>query len=212
MQVYSFTFNPFQENTYVLWDDSLECVIVDPGCYQPNEQLALQKFINDKKLKPVLLLQTHAHLDHVFGTAFVNRTWQLKPLLHAKEAVVYETAEKVGLNYGVPMEKLPMASFELEEGKTISFGKTKLEILFTPGHAPGSVCFYHSPTKTIIAGDVLFYGSIGRTDLPGGHHQTLIDSIHNELMKLPDETEVYSGHGPKTTIGHERKYNPFLND
>jgi hydroxyacylglutathione hydrolase len=212
MQVYAFAFNPFQENTYIIWDETLECAIIDPGCYQPNEQEMLQKFIADKNLKPVLLLQTHAHLDHVFGTAFVNRTWKLKPLLHAKEATVYETAEKVGLSYGVPMEKLPMASFEIKEGTNITFGKTELEVFFTPGHSPGSVCFYHAPSKNIIVGDVLFNGSIGRTDLPGGHHQTLIDSINNELMLLPDDTIVYSGHGSKTTIGHERQYNPFLND
>lgn len=212
MQVYAFAFNPFQENTYVIWDETLECAIIDPGCYQPNEQQMLQKFIADKNLKPVLLLQTHAHLDHVFGTAFVNRTWNLIPLLHAKEAPVYETAEKAGLSYGVPMEKLPMASFEIKEGTNITFGKTELEVFFTPGHSPGSVCFYHAPSKNIIVGDVLFNGSIGRTDLPGGHHQTLIDSINNELMPLPDDTIVYSGHGPKTTIGHEWKYNPFLND
>ncbi len=212
MQVYAFTFNPFQENTYVIWDETLDCAIIDPGCYEPNEQLMLQKFITDKQLKPVLLLQTHAHLDHVFGTAFVHRTWNLSPLLHAKETPVYETAEKVGLGYGVPMEALPFARFELNEGKNIAFGNTELEVFFTPGHSPGSVCFYHAASKNLIVGDVLFYGSIGRTDLPGGHYQTLIDSINNKLMPLPDNTVVYSGHGPKTTIGNERMYNPFLND
>ena len=105
-----------------------------------------------------------------------------------------------------------MASFEINEGTNIAFGNTELEVFFTPGHSPGSVCFYHAPSKNIIVGDVLFNGSIGRTDLPGGHHQTLIDSINNKLMPLPDDTIVYSGHGPITTIGHERQYNPFLND
>lgn len=210
MHLKSFTFNPFQENTYVLWDDTGECAIIDPGCREPYEKNELKSFIEEEGLKPVLFLLTHAHLDHIFGARFVADTWQLSPKAHPKEKQVYDTAPSIGMMYGVSVEPLPHPDYSISEGSQIKFGNTTLEIRFTPGHSPGSVCYIHNESKTIIAGDVLFAGSIGRTDLPGGDYRTLINSIQCELLVLDDEYTVYSGHGPETEIGIERKENPFL--
>jgi glyoxylase-like metal-dependent hydrolase (beta-lactamase superfamily II) len=212
MNLQSFTFNPFSENTYVLWDETMQCAIVDPGCYTHSEQQELQNFIENNELAPVLLLQTHAHIDHVFGTAFVCRTWGLKPLLHRNEKLVYDSATIVGMQYGVPITDLPKADYILEEEKNVSFGHSTLQVLFTPGHSPGSVCFFNEKDRVVLAGDVLFLGSIGRTDLPGGDYQTLINSIKTKLLPLGDEVTVYSGHGPKTKIVFEKLHNPFLNE
>ena len=210
MKLHSFTFNPFSENTYVIWDDTKQCAIVDPGCYTNSEQQELKTFIEDNDLSPVLLLQTHAHIDHVFGTAFVNRTWGLKPKLHKKEKLVYDSASMIGMQYGVPIAALPEAEYSLEGGDEVTFGSTTLQVLFTPGHSPGSVCFYCEKDRLVLAGDVLFQGSIGRTDLPGGDYNTLIHSINTRLLTLGDEVTVYSGHGPKTKIVFEKLHNPFL--
>lgn len=210
MNLQAFTFNPFQENTYVIWDDSLNCVIIDPGCYSTAEKFELQQFIQNNRLNPVALWLTHAHLDHVFGVNFVHQTWHLLPQLHPMEETIYDNAGAVGMMYGVPVEPLPNGHRVLSEDDTISIGSLIFEVRFTPGHSPGSVCFIDHVSKTVIAGDVLFSGSIGRTDLPGGHYQTLIDSIERELLSLEDDYIVYSGHGPETTIGRERLGNPFL--
>ncbi len=210
IHVVSFVFNPFQENTWVLYDDTGECVIIDPGCYDEGEQEQLRQFIVQHRLTPVQLLNTHCHLDHIFGNAFVHKQWNLAPQIHRLELSFLERAPQISLMYGVFMEHpSPGPSGWLEEGQVIQFGHSHLEVLFVPGHAPGHVAFYAPNEGFVVSGDVLFYDSVGRTDLPGGHWPTLLQSIRKKLFVLPDTTRVLPGHGPETTIGREKKYNPF---
>ena len=210
MQVKRFEFNPFAENTYVLYDDSGECVIVDPGCYSNAEEQQLRLFIAESNLTPVRLINTHCHIDHVLGINFVRHEYDLELEIHEGEQVVLASNEKIGQMYGIPIDPIDLATKFLNEGDTILFGNTRLEISFTPGHSPASICFYDIPGKQLIAGDVLFQGSIGRTDLPGGDFDTLMKSIMEKLMSLPDDVVVFPGHGPATTIGAERRSNPFI--
>ena len=210
--VIKFTFNAFQENTYVVVDDKTkECVIFDPGCYDQGEKEQLKTTIEQRGLKPVRLINTHCHIDHVFGNKFVAATWNLGLEIHEGELPVLQAVPQVAAFYGMPpAEKSPDPSRFIEEGELIKFGETTLKALFTPGHSPASLSFYCEKDKFIIAGDVLFYGSIGRTDLPGGNFDALITSIKTEFFPLPDETVVYAGHMQETTIGFEKKNNPFL--
>ena len=212
MKIKEFVFNPFQENTYVLYDDTSECIIIDPGCYDREEELQLGEFIQKNGLKPVLLLNTHCHIDHVFGNHFVHSTYKLKPQIHPLEVEVLKAAPAICEMYGMKMQPSPEGDSTLNEADMKTFGKSELKILFTPGHSPGSVCFYSEKDNLVIGGDVLFHMSIGRTDLPGGDHRALMNSISQKLFALPDEVMVYPGHGPATTIGYEKKYNPFLTD
>ncbi len=205
-----FTFNPMQENTYLLWNEKAHAIIIDPGCYFTAEQETLEKFIKDKGFTPVKLLNTHCHLDHVFGNKWVNKTYHLELHIHRIEEKVLEFAPATGLMWGFSLDAYKSPFHFLEHGDKISFDEGKLEVIFTPGHSPGSICFYCREQNFLIGGDVLFLESIGRTDLPGGNHQQLLHSIQKKLFVLPDETIVYPGHGPQTTIGHEKKYNPFL--
>ncbi|MFK7807183.1 MAG: MBL fold metallo-hydrolase [Saprospiraceae bacterium] len=210
--VAKFTFNPFQENTYVVYDDSGECIIFDPGCFTAEEKNQLSTFISANNLKPVRLINTHCHLDHVFGNKYVSETYELGLEIHEGELPVLQAVPQACALYGLPQpEPSPAPSNFLKEGTTLTFGNTKMEILFTPGHSPASISFYCAESNFVIAGDVLFRESIGRTDLPGGDFKTLIGAIKSELYPLGDEVRVYSGHGEDTTIGHEKKSNPFLN-
>lgn len=205
-----FTFNPYQENTYVLYDETGECVIIDPGMYDGAEQNVLASWIKETKLKPVLLLNTHCHLDHVFGNKFVFDNWGLKPQFHKGELYILQAvpgyAPQMGMNY----ELSPEPEVYLEETGTVTFGNSELELIFAPGHSPAHLCFYAKADGFIVGGDVLFYSSIGRTDLPGGNHQQLLDNIREKLFILPENVEVYPGHGQSTTIGYEKRNNPFL--
>jgi hydroxyacylglutathione hydrolase len=210
ISIQSFTFNPVQENTYVLYNDKDACCIIDPGCYFGNERRTLQEFIDERKLTPKYLLNTHCHLDHVFGNKFIYDTYGLPLRLHPKEKAVLEFAPASGLAWGMPFENYRGELIFLEEGDTISLDQDELKILFAPGHSPGSICFYSEAQQFIISGDVLFRQSIGRTDLPGGDPDTLLKSIRSQLFVLPDETIVYPGHGEPTSIGFEKKSNPFL--
>ncbi|MEW6468034.1 MAG: MBL fold metallo-hydrolase [Bacteroidota bacterium] len=212
IQVHSFTFGPFQENTYVLSDETKECVIIDPGCYDRSERAQLAGYISEKKLRPVRLLNTHGHIDHVFGNKFISESYQLGPEIHKKDLSVLDSLMQVAQLYGLQAEPSPAPSAFLDEGDTVAFGRSALDVLFAPGHSPGSICFVSRPQKFVIGGDVLFYGSIGRTDLPGGDYDTLIGSIRTRLFPLGDDFTVYSGHGPETTIGFERKHNPFVGE
>jgi len=198
----SFAFNPLAENTYVLSDQKDACVIIDPGCYFDNERTTLQEYIEQQGLSPKILLNTHCHLDHVFGNRFVGETWDLPLYLHEKELPVLNAAPAMGKEWGMP--------FENYSGETVLLGDDRLTILFLPGHSPGSVGFYSADQGFLIGGDVLFRESIGTSDLPGGDHATLLRSIREQLLTLPNDTIVYPGHGEPTTIGHERAHNPFL--
>ncbi len=209
--IQKFTCNPYQENTYLLFDDSLECVIIDPGMYTGDEQNVVLKFISEKRLKPVLLLNTHCHIDHVLGNKFIFDTYGLLPQFHKGEEVVLNAIVAYAPQIGIRYEVSPLPEIYLSEIGIISFGKTELEIIFAPGHSPAHVCFYNRADNFLIGGDVLFYQSIGRTDLPGGNHDLLIKNIHEKLFILPDDCKVYPGHGQATTIGFEKQHNPFLN-
>jgi glyoxylase-like metal-dependent hydrolase (beta-lactamase superfamily II) len=211
LKLHSFTFNPFQENTYIIWDDSVkEAAIIDPGCFNTLEQNELTNFIKQHALKPKLLLNTHAHIDHVLGNAFVKNTFQIPLLLHRSDLSILHSLSDVARMYGLPATPSPNPDIFMEEGHNITIGSYVFEIFFVPGHSPGSVAFYNAKNKVLISGDVLFYESIGRTDLPGGDYYTLMNSIKDKLLILPDDTLVYSGHGSATKIGHERRHNAFI--
>ena len=211
IQIAKFTFNPFQENTYILHDETKECVIIDPGCQSKAEQEKLSAFIEREGLKPVLLLNTHAHVDHVFGNYFVHKKYQLELGLHQLDLPTLQLVPRACMMYGIQdFELSPEPGYYLEEGKNIIFGNSELEVFFTPGHAPVHVVFYSSADGFVINGDVLFEGSYGRTDLPGGDFDTLKKSITEKMFTLPEETVVFSGHGGETTIGREKNSNPIL--
>lgn len=211
-KVVCFTYNPFQENTYVVYEtQTKEAFIIDPGCLGAQEEQHLFSNIEALGLKPVRLINTHCHLDHIYGNAAVAERYQLDLGIHPLETPVLEAAPRINDAYGLPpMTTSPAPSYFLEEGESLTLGDRTFEILLTPGHSPGSICFYNREDGYIISGDVLFANSIGRTDLPGGDYDTLMGSIHGKLLPLPDTTIVYSGHGPSTTIGAEKSSNPFL--
>ena len=211
MNIKLFTFNPFQENTYVVYDESKECIIIDPGCYNAQEQEELKSFINEKELTPVKLINTHCHIDHILGNQFVSEKWNLELYMHKLEIPLLEKASEIGKMYGFKEYKgSPFPKHFLDEKDTLTFGNSKFNILFTPGHAPGHVCLYNKENNLLVAGDVIFQGSIGRTDLPGGNHETLINSIITKLFPLPNSTQIFCGHGPSTNLGYEKEHNPFL--
>ncbi|MEM6319765.1 MAG: MBL fold metallo-hydrolase [Bacteroidota bacterium] len=210
VKVVSFTFNPFQENTYLLHDETKECVIFDPGCSNTAEKQELVRYIEQNDLKPVRLINTHCHLDHILGNGFIAEKYNLSLEIHKGEIPVLKFAPTSAAMYGVAIEHSPEPTQFIEEGDIIRFGNAELEAILTPGHSPASLSFYCKADNFVIAGDVLFHGSIGRTDLPGGDFNTLINSIKTKLLVLPDETKVYPGHMQATTIGFEKVNNPFL--
>ncbi len=211
LQIEVFTFNAFQENSYVLWDEDKTAVIIDPGCYSKNEKDELRTFIEAEELNVVALLNTHAHIDHVLGNAFVKSTFNVPYYLHADDLKVLKAVEGYAHLYGFEGYELsPEPDFFLEDNQTLTFGKMVFQVMHTPGHAPGHVVFYHKESGSLINGDVLFRGSFGRVDLPGGNIDILKSSIFNRLFTLPEETQVYCGHGPSTTIGIEKKTNYIL--
>jgi glyoxylase-like metal-dependent hydrolase (beta-lactamase superfamily II) len=205
------TFNPFQENTYIVYNDQKEAIIFDPGCSNQHEREELISFIKSNKLIPKRLINTHCHIDHVLGNRFVAHQYDLKLEAHQNEKSVLGSCKVVSQMYGIPYEESPMIHSFISEGDSIALGDDVFEVFLCPGHSPGSLCFYNKDAAMLIGGDVLFMGSIGRTDLPGGDYNTLISSIKNKLFKLPDNTSVHSGHGPATNIGKEKRSNPFLN-
>ena len=210
LKIKSFIFSPIQENTYILYNEFKQCIIIDPGCYFEEEKETLKKFISQNDLTPTLLLNTHCHLDHVFGNKMIAETFQLTLHINEKEKAILSFATTSGLMYNLPFDNYTGDFILLNEGDKVLLGEDELLVIEAPGHSPGSICFYCAKQNFIISGDVLFKGSIGRTDLPMGDHQTLLDNIKNKLMALPGDTVVYSGHGTTTTIGEEKTSNPFL--
>lgn len=208
--IHTLTFNPFSENSYILSDETGECVIIDPGCSTSSEQQELLEYVQNKGLKPLKLLNTHCHIDHVFGNQFVADQWKLGLEIHQSDVTVLKSFAAVCQMYGFPGGSQPEPAHFLNDGDAISFGNSKLEVRFTPGHSPGSVSFYNADQKFVISGDVLFQGSIGRTDLPGGDFATLEKSIRTKLYTLPDDVTVFPGHGPSTTICWEKENNAFV--
>lgn len=209
LQIQVFVFNPFQENTYILYDETKDAVIIDPGCYETDEKRELTDFITFHELKVNKLLNTHCHIDHVLGNAFVKEKYHTKLYLHRKDEPVLKAVQAYASNYGFHQYQDSVADAYLEEGEWVEFGNQKFKILFVPGHSPGHVAFYNEQEQVVVGGDVLFRNSVGRTDLPGGNTATLLQSIRQQLFTLPDEVTVYPGHGPTTTIGYEKVSNPF---
>ncbi len=209
MNIQIFAFGPFQENTYLLWDDTREAVIIDPGNYTHQENQILERFITDHQLSLTRLLLTHAHIDHISGNDFIFTKYKLYPEVHEDDLFLIETQELTCKMYGLACTPSPLPILFLKENDIIRFGKSELQCIHTPGHSPGSISFYSKKDNILISGDVLFYESIGRTDLPKGNFETLINSIKDKLYQLPAETTVYSGHGQSTTIAHEIQHNPF---
>jgi hydroxyacylglutathione hydrolase len=205
-----FQFNPLQENTYIIFNAAKDCIIVDPGCYFDRERDSLTRFIEENSLRPVMLVNTHCHLDHVFGNKFIAETYGLELFIHSGERKVLEMAPASGLMWNMPFDNYEGKINDLQPGQDINLGEDNLRILYTPGHSPASISFYAKEDGYVIAGDVLFHESVGRTDLPGGNPDILSKSIKEVLYLLPDETIVYSGHGIETTIGHEKKHNPYV--
>jgi len=213
IQIQKFTFNLFSENTFVLWDDeSLESAIVDPGCSDLSEENELENFITDNILKVKYLINTHCHIDHILGCEFVKN--KFNPVYYAPELDIpliqnaNQQASFVGMDFSISITP----DEYITEDKKLYLGKSELSFLFTPGHTPGEFCIYIQDIKICISGDVLFFDSIGRTDLWGGNYDTLIKSINEKLLTLPNETIIYPGHGESSSIGREKNLNPFLNN
>jgi glyoxylase-like metal-dependent hydrolase (beta-lactamase superfamily II) len=210
IQLKSFYFNDLRECSYILWDETGESVIVDPGCYTESEQERLVKFIEQNNLKPVKLLNTHGHFDHIMGNAFVTTKWQIPSYIHKEDKHHLLRAKQYTEMFGYKIEQPPVDTIDLEDGANVNFGNSTLRVIHTPGHSKGGVSLVSDDDKFVITGDSLFAGSIGRTDLPGGDYDVLMDSLLNKIVKLGEDYKVYPGHGPATTIGNELATNPFL--
>ncbi len=209
IHVKCFTFNSFAENTYLLYDDSKDCIIIDPGCYSKGEEERLKKYISDKRLKVVKNINTHCHIDHVLGNYFVCKTFGVDLLIPEGEQQILRAVSSYAASYGFSMyQHVKPADFLLQD-RLIAFGNSTLSVLFVPGHSPGHLAFYAAEEGFCVSGDVLFRESVGRSDLPGGNEQILKRSIHEQMFALPDNTVIYCGHGPTTSIGYEKRSNPF---
>ncbi|MBQ4126831.1 MAG: MBL fold metallo-hydrolase [Alistipes sp.] len=211
MKIARLIFNPLQENTYVVWDESLEAVVIDAGNMSERENAILEQFLSERGLKPVYALNTHGHFDHLMGVEFLRQRYGAKFAVSSKDKFLVENATQSAELFGVRAGDMPeKIDVDLEGMQSISFGQSELQIISTPGHTPGHVAFYEPEAKLLFTGDTLFRESIGRTDLPGGDYSWIMKSILDKIMPLGDEVKVYPGHGETTDIGHESMYNPFV--
>jgi len=210
LEVKGFTCNPFQENSYVIINDKKECWFVDPGMYGADEEKALFDFIALEGLKPQQIINTHTHIDHILGIDSLKVKYNIPFGMHPDDQPVLANAKGSAMLFGLNLGAVPVVDFFINEKEPLLLGTDTLEVRLAPGHSPGSIIFYHAAGKWVIGGDVLFAGSVGRTDLPGGNHDTLIRSIQEQMYTLPDDTVVYCGHGPATQIGDEKRTNPFV--
>jgi hydroxyacylglutathione hydrolase len=210
IKVEKFVVNQLGENSFVLSDETGECIFIDPGFYFEEEHEEIKKYISDNKLTPKKITNTHCHFDHIMGVEFIRNEYKIPFMAHKQDAFWVDNATEQAQRFGLEVKPVSPINDYLIEKEFVKFGNSELEIIHIPGHAPGHVVFYSEKDKILIAGDVLFYGSIGRTDLLGGEHETLISNIKNKLFVLPDDTKVYCGHGPETTLGFEKTTNPFL--
>ena len=203
-------FNPFRENTYLVSDDTGECLIIDPGCQEPEERERLLVHLEKNSLKPVKIVNTHCHIDHILGVAFLHDRFKLPFLIHPEEKPLLKASVAQGEFFGLEVETPPKPTGFLEEGDEVAFGNSAFEVLHIPGHSPGGIVLLNREDRCLLTGDVLFQGSIGRTDLPGGNYESLVNSIRQKLLTLDADIRVYPGHGPDTTIGMEKQSNPFF--
>ena len=211
ISIKKFVFNPFFENTYLIWEtDSLDAAIIDPGCFTLQEEDEIKNFISSKNLKLRLLINTHCHIDHVFGCKFIKDNFQTQFLVPENELPLLENMEQQAAFVGMENIIVPKFDVLINENTEIKLGNEKIIVLDTPGHTPGEISLYMKNQNYCLTGDVLFENSIGRTDLTGGDYKTLMNSIRKKLLVLPDETVIFPGHGLESTIGKEKKYNPFL--
>ncbi|MGD2035111.1 MAG: MBL fold metallo-hydrolase [Bacteroidales bacterium] len=210
LSIKSFVFNPFQENTYLLSDETKECIIIDPGISSDAEEKELSNYIDSNDLHPSAIYNTHCHVDHILGCDRLKQLYQIPFYAHESEKILIEGAQSFAEFFGMSIEKPPYPDKIISEQDRVRFGDSGLDIFHVPGHSPGSLVFYSGESKLAITGDVLFQGSIGRTDLPGGDYNLLIEGIRSKLLHLPKETVIYPGHGPVSTIGTEHDTNPFL--
>jgi glyoxylase-like metal-dependent hydrolase (beta-lactamase superfamily II) len=211
MTIKTFTFNPFQENSYLIYDETKEATYIDAGCLNNKEKEIVKGFIEDNNLILKRVINTHLHLDHQFGNKFLFDTYGIAPEACIEDEFLLDNIVSQAQSFGIPInEETQMLGAYITDNQTITFGHSSLQALHVPGHSPGSMAFYSEKNGILFAGDVLFQGSIGRTDLPKGDYATLITSITKKLLTLPDSTIVYCGHGPTTTIGNEKTNNPFL--
>lgn len=211
MKIARLTFNPIQENTYVVWDDTLQAAIIDAGNAGERENEVLEKFIADHGLKPVLALNTHGHFDHILGVNFVRERYGAKFAMSSKDDFLLKNAAVSAELFGVRADDMPETiDIDLEGMEEIEFGSTTLKIIPVPGHTPGHMAFYEPQAKVLFTGDTLFRESIGRTDLPGGDYSWIMRSIIDNLLPLGDDVKIYPGHGEASDVGHESMYNPFV--
>ncbi|MEI8202747.1 MAG: MBL fold metallo-hydrolase [Bacteroidota bacterium] len=210
IQIKTFIFNDFGVNTYILTDETGDCIIIDPACNDRKEEKTLSNYIAQQQLKPVSFTNTHCHVDHIAGNYFIKQAYSINLITHTKSVYLMEAAGALAGAIGFNLDKVIMPDKFVNQDDSICFGNSELKVLYTPGHAEGSICLYSKKDNFVITGDVLFEGSIGRTDFPTGDYDTLIASIQNQLMVLPDDCKVYPGHGNPTTIGKEKRTNPFL--
>lgn len=210
LHVKSFAFNPYQENTYIISNDAKDCIIIDPGMHNYQEENTFKDYISQQQLNPIALINTHGHIDHVLGNRFIYETYGLMPQFHENELPLLIQVQNYAPQMGIRYEPSPIPETFLTPEDQIQLGDESLSLIFAPGHSPGHLCLYSANDKFLIGGDVLFHRSIGRTDLPGSNHQQLLDSISQKIYSLPEDTIVYPGHGPATNIKDEKQMNPFI--
>ena len=211
LQINSFVFNPFGENTYVIFDETKECVIIDPGCYTASEEDRLFGYIDQHQLKPLMVINTHGHVDHVVGNNAVKRRYGIPVAAHPGTHPDFTQAKRQAVWLGFqPVGDIDLPDVDLQDDEVIKIGESSLEVICTPGHAQGSISLYAPVEGWVLTGDALFCRSVGRTDLPGGDFEELRESIRGRLFTLPNDTEVFSGHGESTTIGEEKDFNPYV--
>lgn len=210
MKIAKLTFNPIEENTYVVWDSTSECAVIDAGNSSDRENAVLSNFIAEHNLRPVLAVNTHGHFDHTLGVEYLRKTYGVRFALSSKDQFLIDTAAVSGTIYGIKIGAMPTIDLDLESVDSVAFGQTRLEVIRTPGHTPGHVALYGPTQKVLFTGDTLFRESIGRTDLPGGDYSWIMKSILENIIPLGDEVQVFPGHGESTSIGHETMYNPFI--
>ncbi len=210
MNIAKLVFNPIQENTFIVWDDTLECVIIDAGNFSAREDKILTDFITARNLRPRYAINTHGHFDHTLGVNYLKQTFGVEFILSAKDQFLLDNAATSGAIFGVKTDSMPSIDIDIDTLEEVKFGNTTLKVIHTPGHTPGHVALYEPVSKVLFTGDTLFRESIGRTDLPGGDYSWIMRSILEEILPLGDDVRIYPGHGEESTIGHESMYNPFV--